>query len=287
MALDSKHARKPTALIYDFDGTLAKGNLQEQSFIPDIGMSRENFWAKVKARAKESDADEILVYMHLMIEKAKEKGGGVSAKELCRHGEQADLFPGLGDKTWFDRINQHATDLGLDLKHYILSSGIEEMIRGCPIYDAFHHVFASKFIYEDGKAAWPGVGINYTTKTQYLFRINKGVENHWDDDSINAYTPESKRPIPFHRMIFIGDGLTDIPTMKMLTYKGGHSIAVYDPERTDKDLNKIHSLISDDRVNFVAPANYEENSQLDIIVKGILGRIVQRTNETYDRVMDE
>ena len=287
MALDSKHSRKPTALIYDFDGTLAKGNLQEHSFIPDIGMSHKDFWAEVKARTKESDADEILVYMHLMIEKAKEKNVGVSSEALHKHGKKAHLFPGLENKAWFTRINKHAAKHDLDLKHYILSSGIEEMIRGCSIYDAFHHVFASKFIYEDGKAAWPGVGINYTTKTQYLFRINKGVENHWDDDSINAYTPESKRPIPFHRMIFIGDGLTDIPTMKMLTYKGGHSIAVYDPERTDKDLTKIHSLISDDRVNFVAPANYEKDSQLDIIVKGILGRIAQRTSEAYDRVTDE
>ena len=287
MAPDSKHSRKRTALIYDFDGTLVKGNLQEHSFIPDIGMSHKDFWAEVKARTKESDADEILVYMHLMIEKAKEKNVPVSRKALRKHGEQAPLFPGLGDKTWFDRINQHATNLGLDLQHYILSSGIEEMIRGCPIYDAFHHVFASKFIYEDGEAAWPGVGINYTTKTQYLFRINKGVKNHWDNETINAYTPESKRPVPFNRMIFIGDGFTDIPTMKMLTYQGGHSIGVYDPERTDKDLNKIHSLISDDRVNFVAPANYKKDSQLDIIVKGILGRIAQRTSEAYDRVTDE
>jgi hypothetical protein len=117
------------------------------------------------------------------------------------------------------------------------------------------------------------VAINYTTKTQYLFRINKGIDNHWDNNSINSYTPESKRPVPFDRMIFLGDGDTDIPTMKMLTYKGGHSIAVYDSERTDRDLNKIHKLISDGRVDFVAPADDRVNSPLDIIVKGILGRI--------------
>lgn len=265
-----------TAIIYDFDGTLARGNLQEQSFIPNIKMSREEFWAEVKARTNKHDADEILVYMHLMIEKARECGNPVTIDELRRHGREAPLFPGLADKTWFQRINKHAIDRGLSLEHYIISSGIYEMIEGCPIRDQFRNVFASKFIYENDEASWPGVGINYTTKTQYLFRINKGIDNHWDNTRINSFMPEDERPIPFDRMIFLGDGDTDIPTMKMLTYKGGHSVAVYDPDRSDKDLSKIHTLISDGRVEFVAPADYEEKSQLDIIVKGILGRIARK-----------
>lgn len=265
-----------TAIIYDFDGTLARGNLQEQSFIPNIKMSREEFWAEVKARTNKHDADEILVYMHLMIEKARECGNPVTIDELRHHGREAPLFPGLADKTWFQRINKHASERGLSLEHYIISSGIYEMIEGCPIRDQFRNVFASKFIYENGKASWPGVGINYTTKTQYLFRINKGIDNHWDNTRINSFMPEDERPIPFDRMIFLGDGDTDIPTMKMLTYKGGHSVAVYDPDRSDRDLSKIHTLISDGRVEFVAPADYEEKSQLDIIVKGILGRIARK-----------
>jgi len=267
---------KRTALIYDFDGTLARGNLQETSFIPNIGMTKEDFWAEVKARTRDHDADEILVYMHLMLDKAREQGVQVTVEDLRRHGEEAPLFPGLADKSWFDRINAHAAERGLVLEHYIVSSGIHEMIEGCAIRDAFRQVFASKFIYVEGVAAWPGVGINYTTKTQYLFRINKGIDNHWDNVSINSYMPEDERPIPFDRMIFLGDGDTDIPTMKMLTHKGGHSVAVYDPDRTDRDLKKIHKLISDGRVEFVAPADYEENSQIDITVKGILGRIARK-----------
>jgi phosphoserine phosphatase len=267
---------KRTALIYDFDGTLARGNLQETSFIPEIGMTKTEFWEEVKARAREHDADEILVYMHLMLDKARERGLQVTAEDLRLHGKEAPLFPGLVDKSWFKRINQHAEERGLALEHYIVSSGIHEMIDGCAIRDAFRQVFASKFIYTDGVAAWPGAGINYTTKTQYLFRINKGIDNHWDNTSINNYMPEDERPVPFDRMIFLGDGDTDIPTMKMLTHKGGHSVAVYDPNRTDRDLKKIHKLISDGRVEFVAPADYDENSQLDIIVKGILGRIARR-----------
>jgi phosphoserine phosphatase len=264
---------KKTAIVYDFDGTLARGNLQECSFIPKMNLTREEFWDEVKTRTRTEDADEILVYMHLMLEKAKENGVEVTKQMLREHGEHANLFNGLKDLQWFARINAFAAQYGLDLQHYIVSSGIEEMIRGCSIQSVFHQVYASKYIYDGEVAAWPGVAINYTTKTQYLFRINKGVENHWDNKAINKYMPGGSRPIPFERMIFLGDGDTDIPTMKMLTYQGGHSIAVYDEQRGQKDLDKIHGLISDDRVDFVAPANYEENSQLDIIVKGILGRI--------------
>jgi 2-hydroxy-3-keto-5-methylthiopentenyl-1-phosphate phosphatase len=267
---------KKTAIVYDFDGTLARGNLQECSFIPKMNLTREEFWDEVKTRTRTENADEILVYMHLMLEKAKENGVEVTKQMLREHGEHANLFNGLKDLQWFTRINAFAAQCGLDLQHYIVSSGIEEMIRGCSIQSFFHQVYASKYIYDGEVAAWPGVAINYTTKTQYLFRINKGVENHWDNKAINKYMPGGSRPIPFERMIFLGDGDTDIPTMKMLTYQGGHSIAVYDEQREQKDLDKIHGLISDDRVDFVAPANYEENSQLDIIVKGILGRIAHK-----------
>ncbi len=266
-----------TALIYDFDGTLAKGNLQETSFIPNIGMTKEEFWHEVKSRTKAYNADEILVYMHLMLEKARAKNIEVTVEDLRLHGKEAPLFPGLADRSWFERINRHAEERNLKLEHYIISSGIEEMISGCTITDCFKEIFASKFIYSNNVAEWPGVGINYTTKTQYLFRINKGIDNHWDNVSINNYMPENERPIPFDRMIFLGDGDTDIPTMKMLTHKGGHSIAVYDPVRGERDLNKVHRLISDGRVEFVAPADYSEKSQLDIIVKGILGRIARQS----------
>lgn len=264
-----------TALIYDFDGTLAHGNLQETSFIPDIGMTKEQFWGEVKERTKRHDADEILIYMQLMLEKATSANKKVSRAELRSHGATAPLFAGLKDGAWFDRINAHAKERGLDLEHYIVSSGIEEMIAGCSIAGQFRKIYASKFVYEDDYAIWPGAGINYTTKTQYLFRINKGIDNHWDNEAINRFMPESERPIPFERMIFLGDGDTDIPTMKMLSQKGGHAVAVYDPKKTERDISKVHRLISDGRVEFVAPADYSDQSQLDIILKGIIGRIAR------------
>jgi len=267
-----------TAIIYDFDGTLARGNMQEVTFIPSVGMGVGDFWGEADRLTKSADGDNILMYMQLMLARARELGHAITKKLLKEHGEDVKLFDGLrSDLTgtgWFERIDAIGARYGLEIEHYIISAGLEEMIDGCPIRDAFHHVFASKFAYdENGVAIWPAVGVNYTTKTQYLFRINKGVLNHWDHERINKFVPDDDRAIPFERMIFLGDGDTDVPTMKMMHTKGGFSIAVYDPRNSEKDQKKIYGLISEDRVNFVAAADYREGQPLDLIVKGLIGRI--------------
>ncbi len=267
---------KRTAIIYDYDGTLAHGNIQENSFLPDIGMTTEEFWNEVKKTTKTNDADEILVYMQLMLSKAKDKGLEISKKNLRAYGKSSQLFSGLKDNAWFERVNEFGKERNLEIEHYIISSGTQEMIEGSLIADQFKKIFASRYMYDDNdNAIWPSLAINYTTKTQFLFRINKGIENVWDNEEINKFMPEKERPIPFSRMIFVGDGDTDIPAMKMTSHYGGHSIAAYDPNPNKRSLDKIHSLISDDRVNFVAPADYSENTQMDIIMKGILGRIAR------------
>ena len=270
--------RLKTAIIYDFDGTLARGNMQEVTFIPSLGMGIGDFWGEADRLTKTADADNILMYMQLMLQRSREHGNPITKRLLAGHGEDVKLFDGLkADLTgpgWFERINAKGAEYGLDIEHYIISAGLEEMIDGCPIRDAFHHVFASKFVYDDhGVAIWPAVGVNYTTKTQYLFRINKGVLNHWDHEQINKFMPDDDRAVPFERMIFLGDGDTDVPTMKMMHTKGGYSIAVYDPRNSERDQQKIYGLISEDRVNFVAAADYREGSALDLIVKGLVGRI--------------
>ena len=267
-----------TALIYDFDGTLARGNMQEVSFIPSVGMDIGEFWGAADALTRSADGDNILMYMQLMLKMAGEHGLPITRQVLREHGEDVKLFDGLkSDLTgpgWFERINAFGARFGLDIEHYIISAGLEEMIDGCPIRDAFRHIFASHFVYDDkGQAIWPAVGVNYTTKTQYLFRINKGVLNHYDHERINRFVADQDRPVPFDRMIFLGDGDTDVPTMKMMHTKGGYSIAVYDPRNSKRDQDKLYSLISEDRVNFVAAADYREGSPLDLIVKGLVGRI--------------
>jgi haloacid dehalogenase-like hydrolase len=211
--------------------------------------------------------------MWWMLEKARQKGVTVTKELLRRHGAATPLYDGLD--TWFDRINAYCAERGQTLEHYVVSSGNHELIEGCPIFPRFKRVFASQFIYDDaGAAIWPGVAINYTTKTQYLFRINKGVTNSWDDAAVNRWQPLDERPVPFTRMIFIGDGDTDIPSMKMVRHQGGYSIAVFDERewREARSKEKLHRLIAEDRAHFVAPADYREGSQLDVIVRGVLGR---------------
>jgi haloacid dehalogenase-like hydrolase len=262
------------AIVYDFDGTLARGNMQERSFIPSVGVTREAFWKDVRTTARKHDADEILVYMQLMLDRARVAGVDVTAQMLREHGQAPDYFPGV--ENWFDRINAFAAGYGLHLEHYVISSGNYEMIEGCSIFSEFRRVFASRFMLNaEGRAVWPGVAINYTTKTQFLFRINKGVDNSWDTEAINRWMPEARRPLPFRRMIFIGDGHTDIPSMKMVMTQGGVAIGVLDPDLwfAQRETGRIHDLIAEDRVNFVAPADYSQDSVLDVIVKGALGRI--------------
>lgn len=260
------------AIAYDFDGTLARGNIQENSFIPNLGMSKEKFWEEVDHIAKKHEMDQILAYMYLLINKAKATDNvKIDKKSLSDHGKNVDYVDGV--ETYFDRINQYAKSQNIKIKHYIISSGTKEMIEGTSIAKYFEFIFASSFKYDQHNIAeWPAIAINYTTKTQYLFRINKGIKNAWDNSEINKYTPEEERPIPFKNMIYIGDGLTDVPAMKMINYQGGYSIGVY----TKGYKKNAYKLLAENRVTYVAKADYQKDSELDNIIKAIIDRISAR-----------
>lgn len=266
-----------TALVYDFDGTLAPGNIQEHSLIPGyLGSTKEEFWERVGREKREQDADEILVYLRVLLDAARQRSLPLTAPVLQEHGAATPLFEGV--ESWFDRIDAHARERGLALEHYVISSGNEEMIRGTRVGSKFRKVFASRYSYDaNGNAVWPAVAINYTSKTQFLFRINKGVDNSWDNEPVNRWLPNAERPVPFSRMLYFGDGDTDIPSMKMVRHQGGHSVAVFDPERWQQrqSQSKVYDLIAEDRADFVVPADYRDGSQLDITVKGVLGRIAR------------
>lgn len=266
------------ALVYDFDGTLARGNMQEHSFIPGLGREVGEFWAGTKRFAEEHDADEVLTYMHLMLQEAQALGQPVTRESLREHGARVPLFEGVSE--WFGHITEFAAGLGLSLDHYVISSGLHEMIEGCSIFKEFRKVYASRYLYDvQGHACWPAVAINYTTKTQFLFRINKGIESTWDNRRINEWVSPESRPLPFQGMIFIGDGETDVPAMKMVRYQGGYAVAVFDPVKFASNQSTIHKLISADRCNYVAPADYRKASQLDVTICGILQRIAERRSQ--------
>lgn len=258
------------AIAYDFDGTLAPGNMQQHSFIPKLGIDSSSFWEEVKAAAKVNDMSEILAYMHHMLKKANEKGIPITKKAFVEHGKGMPLFPGVEE--YFKKISDYARSKGLIVEHYIISSGLREILKGTSINKEFEMIFASAYMYNANDVAeWPALAIDYTTKTQFLFRINKGIKNAWDNESVNKYMPEAERPMPFNRMIYLGDGETDIPAMKTVSLNGGKAIAVYNPQtntKAGKKAKKItQELVSQGRANYIAPADYSEGSSLYKIIQ--------------------
>ena len=261
----------PLAIVYDFDGTLAPGNMQESQFIPDVGMTSGEFWAEVNALSQAKEADPILMYMWLMLDKAKTANVPVRRQDFMSLGARIEFFRGV--EGWFGRINNYGTSKGVSVKHYLISSGNSEIIAGTNIADRFEEIYASKFLYDRHDVAeWPALAINFTTKTQYLFRINKGAHDLSDSSRINNFVPQEERPVPFENIIYIGDGETDVPCFRLVKDLGGMSIAVY-AEGKREDAEKYRT---DGRVNCIAPAIYIDNGGLDSIVKSYIDLVVAR-----------
>ena len=272
--------RPKVALIYDFDGTLSPGNMQEFGFIQATGKTKEEFWEKNRKLSEGKDANGILTYMYLMLDEAKKNNISLTRESFQSFGKNVELFRGV--KQWFSMVNEYGESIGLNIKHYINSSGLKEMIEGTPIAQEFENIYACSFLYnKDGSAFWPAVAVDYTTKTQFLFKINKGIPKVSDNSKVNQYVPDNKRPIPFPRMIYFGDGETDIPCMKMVKEHGGHSIAVYNNEAKEKIAQQ---LIREGRANFMCPANYTKASAMNIVVKRILDKI--KADFEFDRLIE-
>ena len=255
----------PMAIIYDFDGTLAPGNAQDHRFIPNIGMKPADFWAEVDRLASRHQADGILMYMYLMLEKARAAKVPVRKEDFNERGRGLRLFDGVAE--WFERINRYGKCAGVAVDHYVVSSGNSEIIEGTSIAPNFKKIYASKFMFDDeGVASWPALAINFTNKTQYLFRINKGAHDLGDHRKINEYVAKADRPVPFENMVYIGDGATDVPSFRLVKDQGGLSIAVFQP--TDPNARQeAETFLRGGRVHNLIPADYTEESELDRIVK--------------------
>ncbi|MCI1734712.1 MAG: haloacid dehalogenase-like hydrolase [Bacilli bacterium] len=273
------------ALLYDFDRTLCTTDMQNYSFIPSLNIKPEDFWAQTNAFSHQYEMEGLLSYMYLMIQKAKEKGLPINREAFVQLGKDIRFYPGV--ETWFPRINAYGDSKGVEIQHYVISSGNKEIIEGSSIYRYFKKVFACEFLYINDNAVWPKNVVNYTTKTQYLFRINKGALDMSEDDRVNQSIPHDERTVPFRNMIYIADGLTDVPCMKLVREKGGASIAVYG--RGKKPTAK--QLFADGRVDFYTKADYTENSEFDIIIRKLIDkmsvqdeliRIHQRQDEEVD-----
>lgn len=263
------------ALIYDFDGTLSPGNMQEYGFIAAVGKSNEEFWHESNVLAEDFDADPILSYMLKMLEHAGKTNTPIKREAFQATGRNIKLFKGV--ESWFGRINRYAEERGIEILHYINSSGLKEIIEGTPIAGEFKKIYACEFLYnEDGDAYWPAVAINYTNKTQFIYKINKGVDSVSDSHLVNAYVPDSERPVPYEHMIYVGDGTTDIPCMRLVSDRRGHSIGVYNPD-SEQGYQKTKLLLEQNRVSMISPADYSEGSRMERLVKTILDKIATDT----------
>ncbi|MGM9734849.1 MAG: HAD family hydrolase [Candidatus Cryptobacteroides sp.] len=259
------------ALVYDFDGTLSPGNMQEFGFIQAIGKKPQEFWQESDNIAVGQDASNILSYMKLMFDEAKKAGIKLRRSDFKRFGKSIELYDGVRD--WFRLVNMYGRKRGVKVEHYINSSGLAEMIEGTPIAKEFKRIFACSFLYNDaGEAEWPGVAVDYTAKTQFLFKINKGILSIRDNKLVNESQAEENKRVPFPHMIYFGDGETDVPCMKIVKMFGGHSIAVYD-QRNGRKKEVARTLFKQGRVNFITPAVYTRESRTYEIVCAIIDKI--------------
>ena len=255
------------ALIYDFDKTLSPRDMEEYSFMPGIGVEPDDFWGLCAEFSRQHQMDGILTYMYLMQKLAKGRLE-LTREAMQKLGEAVEFFPGV--ESWFDRVNSIGQACGVQVEHYIISSGLTEIIRGSAIGRHFKAIFAASFCYDESDhPVWASSAVNYTSKTQYLFRINKGILDVTNDRDLNAFTPEYERRVPFSNMIYVGDGLTDVPCMKMTKQKGGYSIAVHAPGRTEL----ADDMLLQGRADFSVEADYSEGSEIEEIVAMLMRRI--------------
>ncbi len=276
--------RKPIcAILYDFDSTLAITDMQNFGFIPAMGMTPEEFWGRTSAFTDKTGCEKVLSYLYVMNEVAKEKGIKMDRAFLNEMGKNIEFFPGV--LTWFDRINEYGRAHGVRVEHYLVSSGNKEIVEGCKIAKNFKQIYGCEYVFgKDGSVLWPKLAINYTQKTQYFFRISKGVYDATDDVGVNEKKPD--RRVPYSNMVYIGDGMTDIPSMILVKNNGGKSIAVYPKGKEDR----VGDLYDDGRINFASVADYSAGKNLEtilhLIIEGIAINDSLRSRENQNAFLD-
>ena len=268
------------AFLYDFDKTLCTTDMEDYAFIPSLGYTPAEFWGRANAFGWENRMDGLLAYMYTMIQECAAQNIKLDRAFLNHCGESIQLFPGV--REWFARINAFGESLGVQVEHYVISSGLREIIEGSGIAQEFREIYACEFYYnENGDACWPKLDVNFTNKTQFVYRINKGILDVSRDKELNDSMPDDSKRVPFTNMIYMGDGLSDVPCMKMMRAYGGQAIAVYQAS----NRQGVEKLLADGRVDFIFPADYREGMELDRTVRDILRKmtITDRLLEANNR----
>ena len=277
--------KKPiVAILYDFDSTLSRTDMQNFGFIPSLGMTPAEFWGATGKFSEETGCERTLAYLYMMQKLAAEKGIKMTKEWLKEQGKGIEFYNGV--ETWFDRINAYGKEHGVNVEHYLISSGNKEIVEGCKIAKQFKVIYGCEYIFDPvtGVPVWPKLAINYTQKTQYFFRISKGAVDATDDKGVNEKAKEKR--IPYSNIIYIGDGMTDIPSMIIVKDNGGKSIAVYPKGKEDR----VKDLYDDGRVNYVCPANYREGSEIEkvmkLIIQGVAINESLKTRENQNVMQD-
>ena len=268
------------AFLYDFDKTLCTTDMEDYAFIPSLGYTPAEFWGRANAFGWENRMDGLLAYMYTMIQECAAQNIKLDRAFLNHCGESIQLFPGV--REWFARTNAFGESLGVQVEHYVISSGLREIIEGSGIAQEFREIYACEFYYnENGDACWPKLDVNFTNKTQFVYRINKGILDVSRDKELNDSMPDDSKRVPFTNMIYMGDGLSDVPCMKMMRAYGGQAIAVYQAS----NRQGVEKLLADGRVDFIFPADYREGMELDRTVRDILRKmtITDRLLEVNNR----
>jgi len=258
--MSNKFIQDTIAIVYDFDGTLTPKPMQDYSVLPKLGLDANEFWGEVGKEVKETGAENMLVYMRKLLEKAEQARVDIRRDDYAELASKIKYYSGVD--TWFDMLNAYVAEQNpnIKLKHYVVSAGMKEILEGASIRNNFANIYASEYFFDyRGIATFPKLVITDTSKTQYLFRINKGIENL--SQSINGHMPEASRPVPFSNMIYIGDGLTDVPSMALTRKEGGHTIAVH-KDKDNRQKEVCQGLLSAGRVDFIAKADYREGQEL-------------------------
>ena len=270
-------AKPILAIMYDFDKTLSTTDMQNYGFIPALGLTPEEFWGATGEFSAKTGCERILSYMFMMIKMAKERNIKLTKEFLRDCGKNIKYHPGV--TTWFERINKIGADRGVKVEHYLVSSGTKEIVEGCSIYDSFTKAYGCEFLYENGEPVWPKLAINYTQKTQFFFRIAKGVVDIKDDDNVNRKIGEQGLRIPYDNIAYIGDGMTDVACMTLVNKNGGYSVGVY----TDSNKESVAQIRKDKRCRFVVKADYSQNSDMEkvftLIIEDIANRYILEQKE--------
>lgn len=267
------------ALVYDFDKTLSTNDMEAFGFIQGLGMTEDEFWGKCAEFSAKHESDSVLTYMYLMVKYSKEKHFPLSKQSLKNCGKEVQFFKGV--ETWFERINDFGKQNNVKVEHYVISSGLKEIIEGTSISKYFTQVFAGYFAYENDIPVWPALALNYTSKTQFLYRINKGILDI-KDNKVNEEMNHDDRIVPFSNIVYIGDSETDIPCMRLLQKNGGTAIGLYQSNTTNEQY--LRDLQKRERIDFVAEANYCNGSELDEIVKELIKKVEHESNLTNIRL---